>query len=466
MGPLREKLGKTGALTTVSFGLLVGWVVSVLYEGPLLYSLAQANGLDGSVINGANLLALAVGLLVGMRVRPASPEACRRLMLLGAGSCLGLNLLLPLTPDGFWYAGFPLLSLVAGACMTLWGHLLRANVPRGSRALVAPVAMPLACLILTPVHALTTLVSTEAGFVLASSALAALVVCLWRLDAPDRSTCPVQLDSPRYLGRHFGALFLSIFLITTNAGFMFQAVYPLFAEHAALSSLYTNVPYVAAVVVCALFPGLKRLQTLYAGLALWGFSLLLFTNLSLSVPAFFLVITCMLFAAGLFDYFWWSIFTTGIDSVRNPATLVGTILGVTILGSLTGGLITNQLAADGVDPARMAQWGLAAILVNMVLLGVVNKSLAPVLLNRVFLENGPEPTPEEQRLAVVRQKLSPREMEVFLMLREGLSNKDICDQLHISINTVKTHNRKIFAKLGMLDRSDLQEHFPACPLRN
>ena len=460
-----DALGKDGIKATLAFGLLVGWVVSLLYEGPLLYALARSRGVEGAAIDAADLLLLAVGLLAATRLTLPSPEAWRRLLLGTGAACLAGTLLLPLLPGRFLYAVFPLLSLAAGACMAAWGHLLKGAVPRPGRVYVAPVAMVLACLVLTPVHALTALADPRLGGGLIVLALAGHAALLLNLSVPNQTVCPPRLDNPAFILRHFGILFLSIFLITFNAGFMFQAVYPLFAEHEILSSLYTNAPYVAAILVCAAFPRIRRLQTLYVGLALWGFSLILFTNLPPSAPVFLAVITLMLFAAGLFDYFWWSIFTKNLDSTRNPSTLAGTILAATILGSLAGGQLTNLLAGAGVASAHLGQWGLAAILANMVLIGAVNRRLAPILRNQRFLEET-TPSAEEQRLAMVRETLSPREMDVFLLLRGGCANKDICETLHISLNTVKTHNRKIFAKLGLSDRTELQQQFPAPELPN
>jgi DNA-binding NarL/FixJ family response regulator len=45
------------------------------------------------------------------------------------------------------------------------------------------------------------------------------------------------------------------------------------------------------------------------------------------------------------------------------------------------------------------------------------------------------------------EKLSLREEEVLIMLTEGLTNKEIGDQLHIAKDTVRAHLRKIYDKL-------------------
>ena len=51
-------------------------------------------------------------------------------------------------------------------------------------------------------------------------------------------------------------------------------------------------------------------------------------------------------------------------------------------------------------------------------------------------------------------KLSPREQEIFILLAEGLLYKSIAERLHISIETVRTHVRNIYKKLGVNSRME------------
>ena len=49
--------------------------------------------------------------------------------------------------------------------------------------------------------------------------------------------------------------------------------------------------------------------------------------------------------------------------------------------------------------------------------------------------------------------LTPRELEVIKLISEGLSNREISDRLFLSLDTVKGHNRKIYGKLGVKNRT-------------
>jgi DNA-binding NarL/FixJ family response regulator len=52
--------------------------------------------------------------------------------------------------------------------------------------------------------------------------------------------------------------------------------------------------------------------------------------------------------------------------------------------------------------------------------------------------------------------LTPREAEVMDLLRAGRSNAEIAQALHVSIETVRTHARRIYRKLGVKTRRELR----------
>jgi DNA-binding NarL/FixJ family response regulator len=66
-----------------------------------------------------------------------------------------------------------------------------------------------------------------------------------------------------------------------------------------------------------------------------------------------------------------------------------------------------------------------------------------------------------KRFATVRRQvpppavaeLTPRELEVFRLIAQGLSNAEIGDELFISDTTVKTHVTRLFQKLDLRDRA-------------
>lgn len=51
--------------------------------------------------------------------------------------------------------------------------------------------------------------------------------------------------------------------------------------------------------------------------------------------------------------------------------------------------------------------------------------------------------------------LSPAERSVFNLYVQGMSAQEIADQMYLSINTIKTHNKRIFSKLNVASREEL-----------
>jgi DNA-binding NarL/FixJ family response regulator len=80
--------------------------------------------------------------------------------------------------------------------------------------------------------------------------------------------------------------------------------------------------------------------------------------------------------------------------------------------------------------------------------------LAPTATRRLidqFVPLLPDPGRQQDGDALL-SKLSDREQTVFFELAAGRSNREIAARLHLSEGTVKTHVRRILAKLGLRDR--------------
>lgn len=63
--------------------------------------------------------------------------------------------------------------------------------------------------------------------------------------------------------------------------------------------------------------------------------------------------------------------------------------------------------------------------------------------------------PETKTPIEWQEKLSKREREVAEVVATGISNREVAEQLHITVRTVKEHLTSIFAKLGVQDRLQL-----------
>ena len=77
--------------------------------------------------------------------------------------------------------------------------------------------------------------------------------------------------------------------------------------------------------------------------------------------------------------------------------------------------------------------------------------LSPAVTNRVIARAARQPSPGVVDEDAV-DELTPREREVLELVAGGLSNAEIAAALVIEESTVKTHTKRILAKLGLRDR--------------
>ena len=84
-------------------------------------------------------------------------------------------------------------------------------------------------------------------------------------------------------------------------------------------------------------------------------------------------------------------------------------------------------------------------LVTAVASALAGRDLLEPSLRRAMLERSPE------RGDVVR--LTERELQVLTGMSQGMSNAEIGRELYLSEDTVKTHARRLFRKLGVSDRA-------------
>jgi DNA-binding NarL/FixJ family response regulator len=77
--------------------------------------------------------------------------------------------------------------------------------------------------------------------------------------------------------------------------------------------------------------------------------------------------------------------------------------------------------------------------------------LAPSITRRLVERFAPQPAGQPAVPADL-SALTPRELEVLLLLARGLSNAEVASQLTLSEATVKTHVGRILAKLQLRDR--------------
>lgn len=105
----------------------------------------------------------------------------------------------------------------------------------------------------------------------------------------------------------------------------------------------------------------------------------------------------------------------------------------------SGFLLKNASPPEVLHAVRMVHAGMAM--------------LAPEVTARLVRQFAPPPP--GPRDVFTGQVLSERELQVVRCVARGCSNQEIADELFLSVETVRTYLRRMFAKLGVHDRTHL-----------
>ena len=79
------------------------------------------------------------------------------------------------------------------------------------------------------------------------------------------------------------------------------------------------------------------------------------------------------------------------------------------------------------------------------------QTITSILLNSYIADDDINSSEKENR----QKNLSVREMEIFKLIAEGVSNRGIAEKLFISVRTVETHKNNIMKKIGLKTTVDL-----------
>ncbi len=454
----------------ISFALFLGWIMSLPYEGPVLYGLADQLGFNGTMMNNATVAAHFSGILLAAFFVKNSVMA-KQIMLYSSLTCFIGSFALIFASPNIWHLLIVPISFIAGTYVTSWAFFYKlCSIPK-DRGKVSADVLILANIVLTIAAFLSMKVSGYWGFFFILSMLLLSFYFTLRLEtgpkaSMDSSTSVrTSISLQRSLYHPMLVFYFFIFLITLTSGTMFSVVYPYFGEFETLSSVYTNIPYMLGLLIMRLFTTREnKAYTLYMGMFFLGISYIGFFLLPKTVISFFLIMTPLLFAYGVFDFFWWRIMGDLFEYTRNPSKVLGLGLGTNVFGVWCGGLIGQTIMhkSQG-DHLLVSAFSIGILFVVLLLLPILNHQMSKLLSNHAFFRFFSSLSMPKQDSVfesyTLTSELSEREKEIVTFVLKGCTYKQISTELFISENTVKTHIKNIYRKLEINSKYQLIQLF-------
>ena len=116
-------------------------------------------------------------------------------------------------------------------------------------------------------------------------------------------------------------------------------------------------------------------------------------------------------------------------------------------------VLSQRTDAESIRPALAA--GAAAYVVKTAQPADLASAVRQVFNHSVYVANAiPMELGSPQPLDIESDELTPREVEILVLVAEGFSNAEVAKKLWVTEQTVKVHLSKIYRKLGVSNRTE------------
>lgn len=436
-----------------------GWLLSFPFNGPVL-QVAGPETLSNLPLSAYFIIFHALGLLV-LAILPPERLNLQKYMSSGATICLVVSsLFFSLDITKYLWAGAACFAImgVASSIFVLGWALPYTRLIAGSERIKFMALVILKSNIICLAFNLSVFrinewfVFTGLFITLGVSILASKQIPLHENES--------SLNSPATPGGAFegkGFLLLLCFFVLgiyLNGGLMYDIIYPSFEN---ISLYFRNIPYILVLLVIILqYRRISGQFAIYTGASLLGLAFISFAVLSDSMPGFFITGSLVEAAFAFIDIFIWITLAKIALFYSHPYRVFGFGLFANVAAILAGGISGNfLLQLEGSHFVLTGLFAAGAIFLTFLiipwLLRRVDEGTAryyDMLTAKEQIQNMVDSLPDAD-------SLTPREKEIAEQLLQGATNKKTAASLLISENTLKTHIRNIYRKIGVTQKREL-----------
>lgn len=269
-----------------------------------------------------------------------------------------------------------------------------------------------------------------------AAALVMALICTARAE-----DLPADLTGQKELPKFYlPLLILFILLIYINGGLLYSLAYPSVA-HLSVFQYLRLLFYMALLLTLAFWLRIKVSTLVYLGASLMGISFVLWASPGIS-PMGAVTVPLLESSFAFIDVFAWTA-PAGIAYLTGRYFRVfGLVLSANVGAIFVGYLLGEYILGQGQSQITMGLLACTLIFLAFLLLP--------------WLKDLDQEIEERSNVQIPNWAgLTPREQEILTLLLEGHSNRIIAGKLYISENTLKTHIKSIYSKLGITHKREL-----------
>lgn len=261
----------------------------------------------------------------------------------------------------------------------------------------------------------------------------------WESGKTRSTTEAIQKD------KHLPTLLITILIIFIAAGTTYNSIYPALVIYEEYEQFFNVLPFLPTALIAGYFLKKHTFNLLYVGVIFLGFaSISLF--ISQGVTQYFLLQGSIQVAWALLDLFAWVMGARYAMSHNNPrvqAFFVGSFLFGTTLGSMLAELFGGNILTE--FTITHALLTLMPLFVSLLIIGLFRLFDSDIEIDRLL----------KRKRIIENNDLTDREREIALLLIHDYTYSEVSEMLSISINTLKTHTKNLYRKLGVNQKDEI-----------
>jgi len=447
--------------------LFFGWLLAFPYYGPVFNAAAPAPVISGfplflvfAATHGLTYLASGVFL--------KNVSVSLKMMLAGLLVTLFTNAILLLQFDFLWLPAMAVLGMASSVYILGWCCLFSLYIPNVGRLKVMAAVIIWSNIVFIIFNLLSTFLSARAVLILVMLPLVAALFLLLKFDIAYLQIPKQVRQVPVLPGSLLMIICLFIFALYLNGGLMYRIIMPSLDFQVPFAFYWRFVLYILIILLMYLYgERLQKYFPIYVAVSLLGMAFISFAVFSEATAGFLLTASLLEAAFALLDLFVWVILGSLAFIYKAPFQLFGLALATNLGGIVLGDLFGGYLLLTG-DSVRLMTAVFASMSIFIVFLIVpwlsqqTERSLPQVIKGNILNYNLPQAGNDRflEAYLMPGEKLTPREIEVTLLILKGYTNNEIAKKLFVSPNTIKTHLKNIYDKFGVKKKKELILLFP------
>lgn len=423
----------------LSYGFFLVWLLTFLYNGPLLHYAFNNSQLNTSILALTYILIPGIiSIIISFNIK--NDIDYKRLINISIIGCIIGSILLlyfhQYIPNLIIFIITGILGVLSVLFISGWGYLFTKTIKTRNMIVTMGLTIALGKSILSINQILNIYELYNIIIVLIFSSL---LVSLYFSNKIENNF--IKKNPVKYSFKPILILGLSMFFVNVSGGYILSLTFQQLDNDTSFFIIDILI-YLSISIYLIIKKRLKN-ENNYATISLTILGTGLIILLSLGSNLLFVAYIFISFAYILIDILLWSIVGRIGTYTNNPYKVFFFVMGFNLISVFTGNIIFVLISDSNISILICA----ITVMISFVLIQLLYTNFYKMATEHIKIN--------EYIVSIDTSTLTNRESEIVKLLCLNYKNKDIANQLFISENTLKTHTKNIYGKLGVHNKKEL-----------